>query len=226
MSSYKFNGNIDSGKIRENVMIKQNLKLVHPKKGHYRHHSDLNGIYNQVLSNLNNLDKLDKFITEEKCLSKIENKGRNKKEKQLSKKRKIMREIFSPPTKRQRRKKQISYDSESNYGHDFPEERSFEGRNFTPGIGGVDNSFGHNEINNSFQRNFTSDGATGRKYLNTAETDTIHSLPGIGRQDGYKTSSDPLRIVPQRKFKLMYITPNEYNKRTIELMNGNKSSCI
>jgi len=56
--------------------------------------------------------------------------------------------------------------------------------------------------------------------LNTAETDTINSLPGIQRVGGYKNTSDQVIKIPKSKLRFLYITPNEYSKRMKDVINN------
>ena len=57
-------------------------------------------------------------------------------------------------------------------------------------------------------RNFTSDGTTGRTHLNTAETDTISSLPGIQRVWGYNNPSKNVIKIPKSKEMFFLVYPN------------------
>ncbi|CAI2362961.1 unnamed protein product [Moneuplotes crassus] len=188
--------NLNIGKIRENNMIRQNLKQLYAN-GHHRHHSDVTGMYSQGMD----------FST--KNPFEVENKSRIKK--QLSNKQQIIREVFSPPSKVRRRRQKVSYDSEANYGHDFTDERSFDERNYTPGLN-LNGSFKEKD-REIFPRNYTSEGGTVRTRFNTSETDTIQSLPGIHRQDGYDILQDHVDTMTSNKLKLVHITPNEYKKR-------------
>lgn len=172
--------------------------------GHHRHHSDVTGMYSQDM----NFSSRNPF----------EEESKNRIKKQLSSKHQIIREIFSPPAKVRRRRQKVSYDSEANYGHDFMDERSFDDRNYTPGLG-LNSSLKGKELENSQPRNYTSEGGTVRTHFNTSEADTIQSLPGIHRIGGYDSIQAEENLA-KNKLKLVHITPNEYNKRMNDIMGG------
>mmetsp|Transcript_1433 Transcript_1433/g.1564 ORF Transcript_1433/g.1564 Transcript_1433/m.1564 type:complete len:88 (-) Transcript_1433:369-632(-) len=86
-------------------MIKQNLTNFNMGEGHHRHHSDITGLYSKGLSNLEKLPMEEEY------------EAKRRKRKQIRSKNKIIREIFSPP-KNKKRRNQLSYDEESNYGNE------------------------------------------------------------------------------------------------------------
>lgn len=176
-------------------MIKDVNNQLYVKPNHQRHHSDLNGLYSAV--------------------------NVNSKKKALNSQKRIIREVFSPPSKTKRQTK-MSYDNFSHYDHTNRTD-PYEARNFTPNVG-VIKSFKHPEIHPS-QRNLTSDGTSVRFHYNTNEIGSIQSGSGMYKPASYKsiTSNNTASIPSNHRF--VYITPNEYNKRKLDLMGG-QQPCV
>jgi hypothetical protein len=171
-------------------MIKDVNKQLYVKPNHQRHRSDLGGLYSFV--------------------------SVNSKRKSLKNQKRIIREVFSPPSKT-KRKTQISYDVSSRYNH-MERTDPYEARNFTPNVG-VIKSFKHPEIHPS-QRNLTSDGNSVRFHYNTNDVGSIQSGPGMYKPASYKSiiSSNTASIPSKHQF--VYITSNEYSNRKADLMGG------
>lgn len=105
--------------------------------------------------------------------------------KQLSSQRKIIREVFSPPIKKKKRRNNASRD----HGATFSiRNMSPETRNYTPNVDPA-KSFGENEDSYPMHRIFTSDGISGRNFK--SNQNSFSKVPGNARF-AYFTNDHPL----------------------------------
>lgn len=151
---------------------------------------------------VNPKEKLDG--KKEKIVIKIPHKNRS----QISQK-KIIREVFSPPIKQKKRRNQ-DVNNSFQYGD---RGGSLEARNFTPNIGAL-KSFDTAEQNYPMNRNFSSDGTSGRnqqKDTSNTQRPIRANQPVIHNQ----VMGDMVKIPLNNQF--VYITPYEYNRRKSDL---------
>lgn len=180
--------------------MKDSIKKYYASIGHQRHHSDLVGMYSDMIVN-----HKDNSFERTSTKPSTKKSGRNR---PIVSQKKIIREVFSPPAKK-RRVNKSSYDDTPTYGSQRNTNGSFEGRNYTPNTEAL-NSFDNPRNNYPIHRNFTSDGANrniNNQLSNVQNVSSGQWRPGIR----HNFTNNSIKMQPNMKF--VYLTPYEYHRR-------------